>query len=124
MKLVWGVLSIRVLWSGFLLVVVPVAMWVTSWAAMVPGAVHVYKGLLLILGVCKPHRKGESCDRLFTDRELEEMARNFLGATQENKTYMSQLGEEHNFPQQIPCVNWEMLHLTSCETSFTLRQHK
>lgn len=48
-KLVWGILSIRVQRSGFLLVVGPVDMWVMSWAAVVPGAVHVYKGLLLML---------------------------------------------------------------------------
>lgn len=97
-KLVCRVLSIRVRWSGFLLVVGPVDTWVTSWAAMVPGAVHVCKGLLPILAICSPHGKGENCDCLFTDGELEEMTRDFLGATQENKTYLPLLGEEHNFP--------------------------
>ena len=95
-KLVWGFLSIRVRWSGFLLTAGPVDMWVTPRAATVPGATHVCKGLLPILGICKPHGKGESCDCLFTD-ELREITRDFLGAMQENKTYTSQLGEEQNF---------------------------
>lgn len=96
-KLVWGVLFMRVRWSSFLLMAGPVDVRVVPWAATVPGAVHVCKELLLILGICEPHGKEESYDCLFTDG-LREMTRDFLGATQENKTYVPQLGEEQNFP--------------------------
>ena len=75
-----------------------VDMWLTSQAAVVPGALHVYKGLLLILGICSLHGKGVSCNCLFTDGELDEMTKDFLGATQGSETYVSQLGKEHNFP--------------------------
>lgn len=54
----------RVRWSGFLFAVGLVDMWVTPWAAVVPGAVHVCKGLFLILGICSPQGKGASCDCL------------------------------------------------------------